>query len=479
MLQRKTDHAALVLNLVQAVLDATGCIVGFFIAFMLYKDTTLLEELKGVAQRGHTPHFSDYGLVVAAFTSLVLITFTVKHLYSSRETGLMNMDEATHVLQGLAFASVVVVCGNYVFVDQKATGISRLIVGLGLISGSVLVLVARAIGFKIRRYLQSRGHFFRRVIVCGAGECGRSIARKLLHSPKFHILPVAFLDDRPELKDTSIECLTGHDAVRVAGPIARLAQTVEELDADEVWIAIANAGERTITDISRTTGELGVPCRFVPNLYQIPLESLTVDALGGVPLISIKQRATVQPIPLWKRSFDIIFSLAVILGSLPLWPLIALAIRLSSRGSVIFKQERVGQGGRPFLMYKFRTMHADAPAYAETPRHSSDPRITKLGRLLRKLSVDELPQFVNVLLGDMSVVGPRPEMPQIVAQYSPLQRQRLCVKPGITGIWQISADRKNPIHENIDYDLYYIEKQSFFLDLTIILTTGFYGARGV
>ena len=124
-------------------------------------------------------------------------------------------------------------------------------------------------------------------------------------------------------------------------------------------------------------------------------------------------------------------------------------------------------------------MFVDAPAYATTPKHPGDVRITPLGRWLRKLSFDELPQFWNVLIGDMSVVGPRPEMPQIVALYTPIQRQRLCVKPGITGIWQISADRKNPIHENIDYDLYYIEKQSFFLDLMIILTTGFYGARGV
>jgi exopolysaccharide biosynthesis polyprenyl glycosylphosphotransferase len=479
MLQRKSDHAELVLNAVQAALDALACVLGFYIAFLLYRDTSLLVELKGAAQRTYTPHFSDYSLVLAGYVALVLTTFAIKHLYQSRETGLMNMDEATHVLQALVFASGVVVIGNYIFIDQKETGISRLIVGVGLVAGNILVLIARAMGYRLRRYLQARGHFFRRVLICGAGECGRTIARKLLHSPKFHILPVVFLDDNKDLHGTGVECLTGHEPVPVHGAVSRLEEAVEKYEADEVWIAITKADEKTITDIAKVTGELGMPCRFVPNLYQLPLETLSVDALGGVPLISIKQRPLIQPIPFWKRSFDIVFSLLVIVGTIWLWPFIALIIKLSSRGPVIFKQQRIGLGGRPFMMYKFRTMHFDAPAYATTPQHSSDPRITKIGRILRKLSVDELPQFLNVLIGDMSVVGPRPEMPQIVALYSPVQRQRLCVKPGITGIWQISADRKNPIHENIDYDLYYIEKQSFFLDITIILTTGVYGARGV
>jgi exopolysaccharide biosynthesis polyprenyl glycosylphosphotransferase len=307
------------------------------------------------------------------------------------------------------------------------------------------------------------------------------IARKLLHSPKFHILPVAFLDDDKSKLNSEVECLTGHPAIPVAGRLYQIDEAIKTYEADEVWIAITRADQNTLIDIALAAGDCGVPCRFVPNLYQIPLETLTVETLGGVPLLSIKPRATVQKMPLTKRVFDIVFSSVVLFNpfTLLLLPLIALLIRMTSRGPVLFAQERVGQGGRPFIMYKFRTMFEDAPAYATTPQHSSDQRITPLGRWLRKLSVDELPQFWNVLRGDMSVVGPRPEMPQIVAMYNSIQRQRLCVKPGITGIWQISADRKNPIHENIDYDLYYIEKQSFFLDLMIILTTGVYGARGV
>jgi exopolysaccharide biosynthesis polyprenyl glycosylphosphotransferase len=474
MPHRRFDYAALLLNMMQLVVDLGACLLGFFIGFWLYKYTDVLRDIK---LNPHTPIGHDYYIIASAFAVVVLISFTVKHLYQSRDTGLMNMDEATAVLQGLFFAAAVVIAGSYFLI--KPTGeISRLIVGTGIFSSCVCLLIGRALCFKVRRYLQARGHFFRRVIICGAGEAGRTIARKMLHSPKFHILPVAFLDDHVAV-NTELDCLSGHEPLPVAGRTSEIAEALERFDAQEVWIAMPGADQNEIIEIARATGDADVPCRFVPNLYQIPLETLHVDSMGGVPLLSIKPRATVRPIPLSKRAFDVAFAAIVLLMSLPLFPFLVWLIKASSRGPAFFTQQRIGQGGRPFMMYKFRTMHIDAPAYAATPRHECDERITPLGRWLRKLSIDELPQFWNVLKGDMSVVGPRPEMPQIVEMYNSIQRQRLCVKPGITGVWQISADRKNPIHENIDYDLYYIEKQSFFLDLMIILTTGFYGARGV
>jgi len=316
------------------------------------------------------------------------------------------------------------------------------------------------------------------VIICGVNDAGLSIARKCLHSPKFHVIPVAFLDDNSVFLNEQIDCLIGHEAVPVAGRLSDIDDAVDQFKADEIWIALPDATQQTISCISEAAETCDVPCRFVPNIYNIPLQTITVDTLAGIPLLSIKQRPALRPMPMTKRIFDIVFSVLV-LSTLPLWPLIALLIRLSSKGPIIFSQKRIGQAGKPFLMWKFRTMYVDANPYADTPQASTDHRITPVGRWLRRLSIDELPQFWNVLKGDMSVVGPRPEMPQIVEKYNAIQRQRLAVKPGITGVWQISADRRNPIHENIDYDLYYIEKQSFFMDLMIILTTGVYGARGV
>jgi lipopolysaccharide/colanic/teichoic acid biosynthesis glycosyltransferase len=158
---------------------------------------------------------------------------------------------------------------------------------------------------------------------------------------------------------------------------------------------------------------------------------------------------------------------------------IALLIRLDSSGPAVFVQKRVGLNGRLFDIYKFRSMYIDVPRYDLSPATSDDRRITRIGRLLRRTSLDELPQLVNVLLGDMSLVGPRPEMPFVVEFYNSRQRQRLQVTPGITGLWQLSADRVFQIHENIEYDLYYIRNRSIFIDTAILVHTLFVAMRGV
>jgi lipopolysaccharide/colanic/teichoic acid biosynthesis glycosyltransferase len=171
-------------------------------------------------------------------------------------------------------------------------------------------------------------------------------------------------------------------------------------------------------------------------------------------------------------------SSALLILLAPILILIAILVRLDSPGPALFVQKRVGQGGERFDMFKFRSMHDGAPKYAPSPTSSSDPRITRIGRYLRRASLDELPQLVNVLMGTMSLVGPRPEMPFIVEGYDARQRQRLQVTPGITGLWQLSADRAYPIHENAAYDLYYIRNRSVSLDLSILIHTLFFAVRG-
>ncbi|QDU40420.1 UDP-N-acetylgalactosamine-undecaprenyl-phosphate N-acetylgalactosaminephosphotransferase [Maioricimonas rarisocia] len=173
-----------------------------------------------------------------------------------------------------------------------------------------------------------------------------------------------------------------------------------------------------------------------------------------------------------KRCFDIVFSAAILLLTLPFSLLVTLAIWLESGGPILFRQQRVGKDGRLFWIYKFRSMYPETPKYAVTPTNDDrDPRVTRVGRLLRKSGLDELPQFWCVLRGDMSVVGPRPEMPFIVEAYSPRARRRLRVLPGITGPWQISTHRHEPIHENLQYDLYYLAHRSMILDVKLVTRT--------
>jgi lipopolysaccharide/colanic/teichoic acid biosynthesis glycosyltransferase len=183
--------------------------------------------------------------------------------------------------------------------------------------------------------------------------------------------------------------------------------------------------------------------------------------------------------PPLKRCLDVLGATILLLLALPLIACVALLIKLDSRGPIFIRQRRVGRDGVPFLMWKFRSMHAHVARYAVSPVSESDPRLTRFGRALRRYSVDELPQLLNVLRGEMSLVGPRPEMPFIVNRYGARERLRLKATPGITGLWQISPARALPIHQNLGLDLFYIRHQSVFLDLAILLRTLTAVVRGI
>ena len=180
-----------------------------------------------------------------------------------------------------------------------------------------------------------------------------------------------------------------------------------------------------------------------------------------------------------KRGIDLAGSAVMLLIFAPAFVFVAALIKLDSDGPALFQQKRIGKDGKPFDIWKFRSMRVDAHPYARSPSGDHDPRLTRIGRVLRRFSIDEVPQLVNVLKGEMSLVGPRPEMPYIVEKYGPLERQRLCVRPGITGLWQISPARAMPIHENLNYDFRYIENQCIALDCMILLRTVTAVIRGI
>ena len=200
------------------------------------------------------------------------------------------------------------------------------------------------------------------------------------------------------------------------------------------------------------------PCELVPGRSLHPVESL---------------------IGLGRRGIDILGASATLLVFAPVFAIVAALIKIDSRGPIFFRHARVGRHARHFDMWKFRTMQAGADCYQRSPKSDNDPRLTRIGRILRRTSIDELPQLINVIAGDMSLVGPRPEMPFLAAKHNALARSRVRVKPGVTGLWQISPARAFPIHENIEYDLFYIDHQSLFLDCAILLRTLTAVVRGV
>jgi lipopolysaccharide/colanic/teichoic acid biosynthesis glycosyltransferase len=180
-----------------------------------------------------------------------------------------------------------------------------------------------------------------------------------------------------------------------------------------------------------------------------------------------------------KRICDVSGALVLLILSAPLLLLVSLLLKIDSPGPALFRQRRIGKNGKEFMLWKFRSMRTDAPRYASSPTSDRDWRLTRVGRLIRRVSIDELPQLINVLKGEMSLVGPRPEMPFLVDRYTETERERLTVKPGMTGLWQVSPARAYPIHENLQYDLHYIRHQNMVLDGAILLRTIFAVIRGV
>lgn len=240
-------------------------------------------------------------------------------------------------------------------------------------------------------------------------------------------------------------------------------QKIIELQPEKVVIADENLNQTEILNLIAHCKQRKVKFRVVTEIFP----SLTKEATF---LDTTKVNGTWWS-GLPKRVFDLFLTPIIFLFSLPLLPLIFLSIVIEDGFPIVIKQERVGEGGKIFTMYKFRTMKKNAKKYADAPKTPADPRITKVGHFLRQTSFDELPQIINILKGEMSLVGPRPEMPQKVAKYEPWQKMRLEVKPGLTGLWQVLGRKDLPMEENLEYDFYYIHNQSLWLDLAILLKT--------
>jgi len=314
----------------------------------------------------------------------------------------------------------------------------------------------------------------KRILVYGAGEIGKRLYKVVRKYPKLRYQIMGFLDDE-KANGTAVT----DNPVAVLGGIEDLDSVVEKNEVDELWIAMPKAERSRVVKVMNACAHLGIPYKFVPSLNELALHHIQMEDLDGIPLFSRKSLEISIFNRMIKRVTDVFGSIIALILVGPLVAFIAWRIRHSSEGPAIFQQERVGLKGEVFILYKFRTMFIDTPPYAPHPQEKDDPRITKIGRFLRRTSLDELPQFWNVLKGDMSIVGPRPEMPFIVETYTDLHCERLNVKPGITGLWQISGDRALPIHENIDHDLYYIEHQSPLLDLVIIFETIIFAIKGI
>jgi exopolysaccharide biosynthesis polyprenyl glycosylphosphotransferase len=327
----------------------------------------------------------------------------------------------------------------------------------------LLFLASARIGFGlVLRLLHAGGRPLTRILIVGTGEAAQATVLALQTRLGHSILIVGYVDD-------TVRTLPSKEPV--VGKTADVPRLIKELDVDEVIICLP--GER-YAEVERLSFQLQtepVRVRLVPDFLKLVMVQSSVDIVGGLPLIGLREPRIDGVDWIVKRTFDVVVT---VIGLLVIWPLlllIALAIRASSPGPVIYKQQRVGENGKLFWVYKFRTMVVGADQRTTTLKQADDPRVTKIGRFLRRTSLDELPNLLNVLRGEMSLVGPRPEQVFIAQAYEPWQRQRLAVPPGMTGWWQVNGRSDLPMHLNTQYDLYYIRNYSLLLDLKILWKT--------
>lgn len=321
----------------------------------------------------------------------------------------------------------------------------------------------------------------RRVLIVGAGKTGRSVGNLMQEYHWAGLNLVGYLDDNLQKKNSLL----------ILGSVADVRAVVEKHHIEDVVVALPQRAYGQVNQLTMTLHDLPVHVRVVPDYFSLALYRASVDDFGGIPMINLRDPALNEVQRLVKRLFDLIVGGVMTLTISPILVIIGLLVKLDSNGPIIFRQERIGENGRIFKMFKFRTMVPDADSHREEiteinpengqilfKKRPDDPRITRLGRFLRRTSLDELPQLLNVLLGDMSLVGPRPELPWMVDQYEPWQRKRFAVPQGMTGWWQVNGRSDKPLHLHTEDDLYYVQNYSIWMDIYILLKTPWVVLRG-
>ncbi|MEO6457177.1 MAG: sugar transferase [Chloroflexia bacterium] len=315
-----------------------------------------------------------------------------------------------------------------------------------------------------------------RILIIGAGKTGIDLVNEFWRQQWPGLKLVGFLDDDPEKQGERIEGLL------VLGTLRDVKGTVSKYAVDEVLIALPSRAHERLNDLVALLYDQPVRVRVVPDFFDLAFHNATVENLGGILLIGLRDPAIDGMQRLVKRLMDILVSALGLILLSPVFLITAIAIKLQDGGPVLYKAERAGENGKPFWMWKFRSMVIGADKMHEgiiqrdsegniLHKVSDDPRVTGVGRFIRRASIDELPQMLNVLKGDMSLVGPRPEMPGMVEKYELWQRKRFAVPQGITGWWQISGRSDAPMHLHTEHDLYYIQNYSLWLDIRILWKT--------
>jgi len=416
---------------------------------------------------GVWPLPEHYLLFVGAGAVTIAALFPLFRLYDPQR-GVSLTEELRRLV--LAWAVLAALAGSAIFATKMGDAFSRIWVGTWLGAGLVATVATRVSVRLVLRRLRERGHNLRHIAIVGAGTLGRTIAERLQGAPwaGFHV--VAFYDDDPAREGTVVA------GTKVAGSADRVADDVKRGGIDQVWIALPLRADLRIRAVLAALQTETVEVRFVPDIYNFTLLHHSMTEIAGLAVINLTDSPLHGVNALAKALEDLLLAAIFLVLASPLMLAIAIGVKRSSPGPVFYRQERVTWNGERFSMLKFRTMPAGAEAESGPVwANPAQQRATPFGAFLRRWSLDELPQFINVLRGDMSIVGPRPERPEFVTRFKqeiPGYMQKHLVKAGITGWAQVNDFRGDTdLRARIQYDLYYIENWSVWFDLRIIAMT--------
>ena len=318
------------------------------------------------------------------------------------------------------------------------------------------------------------------VLVVGAGPVGHQIQDHVNQHPYLGLNIIGYLDDDPDKKVKNNVVL---------GPLSSVKKIIATHEVDDVVIALPRRAHERISQLVVELHTLSVRIWVIPDYFHLALHKANVLEFAGLPMLDLRAPALNEYQRMTKRLFDLIVGTAILILMAPILLVVAIMIKLDSPGPIIYKSKRIGENSSLFEMFKFRSMVQNAdqlPIDLQlrdlhgnlTHKIPDDPRVTRIGRVLRRTSLDELPQLVNVLRGEMSLIGPRPELPALVKNYQPWQRKRFAVPQGITGWWQVNGRSDKPMHLHTEDDIYYVQNYSLLLDLTILIKTVWVVLRG-
>jgi exopolysaccharide biosynthesis polyprenyl glycosylphosphotransferase len=446
-------------------------------ALLLIFGTTVGASLGHLLQRTQSFELSSERLLIGSliYTGIVLCFLQSDNAYP-RVCSLLHVKETETVLR----VSIKAIMVGLLLCIAARYPVPRMAMLGAWVFGTAFLAIGRVWVLETVRQRLAPALPQRRSLIYGAKRTARRFFTGALHSPMLGIDPVGFVGSANDTGET----IFSYDYFqRDSRPVFREPFTVEmlrRLEIQDIYVCDSNISDHSLKQIREIAQAANCSLSLVDDQEILANRTPTrVWEMDGLFVATSEMNTPGRLYLLIKRLFDFVCSVILIALTAPIGVLLAIAVKLESKGPVFFRQTRVGQNGKPFEILKFRSMKVDAPKYARSPDQQSDSRITRVGRLLRKTSLDEMPQLINVLKGDMTLVGPRPEMPFITEEYGPWEATRLTVPQGITGLWQLSADRQFAIHQSIEYDLYYIQNRTVLMDIAILLHTLVYAAKGI